>query len=87
MFEAGNHVFFETDRGRYVYRIAGTTKKHYYVQVPLFSCWASKFARWSPVRKLTRAYIEKKCKLLPNDIAMRYIDIRKGDSAWKLFDA
>lgn len=85
MFLAGHHVFFETENGRHVYRIVGVTKKHYYVQVPLFTYFGSTFARWSPVRKLTRTYIEKKCKLLPPKVAQRYVDIRKGDSTSKLF--
>jgi len=85
MFLVGHHVFYETENGRYVFRIAGVTKKHYYVQVPLFVCWGSTFARWSPVKKLTREYIEKKCELLPKKTAQRYVDIKKGDSTKKLF--
>ena len=70
---------------RYVHRIVGEDTTHYDVQVPLFTCWGSTFARWSPVKQISKKYLDKKSSLMDAETSALYANIKKGDSTSVLF--
>lgn len=86
MFKVDDYIVRPVDGMRYVYRITNKTPDKYEVQVPLFVCWGSTFARWSKPKLLTKKYIEGRCTKLDEQIAKRYRDIKKGQSTNVLFD-
>jgi hypothetical protein len=87
MFKNGDYVYYTVNEYRYVFRIIDQPlTKCYIVQVPMFMCWGSTFARWSKEKAITKKYLDRKCTLLPEHIADRYRNLKKNDPTTILFE-
>jgi hypothetical protein len=85
MFAVGSYVYQTIDDARYVYRIVNVDDTHYHVQVPLFKFFGSIFAKWSPIKKMTKKYLNQRATQMDAALTHAYSTLQKGDGVSKLF--
>jgi len=85
MFNSSQYLIAEQDDMRYVVRVVSKTPTHYTIERPLFVCWGSTFKRWGQVSTVTKKYVERKFKVMPDELAAKYKAIQQNQPSSFLF--